>query len=100
MNGCIADAGDGSKDTCPIDLLLRLLTMCRTFGNELQQIDLSCSDITLDGWNDCRRDQIGKDELPLAPFLWLLKNKYLFVTVSICIWKNNDDEICVPYICK
>lgn len=55
MDGCVADAGDGSEHACPIDLLLCLLTVCRTFDYELREIDLSCSDITLYGWNDCRR---------------------------------------------
>lgn len=52
VDGCVADAGDRGEDTSPIDLLLCLLTVCRTFDNELWEIDLSRSDITLYGRND------------------------------------------------
>lgn len=55
MDGRVADAGDGGKDASPVHLLLRLLTVCGTFGDKLREIDLSGSDIALDGGNDCRR---------------------------------------------
>lgn len=58
MDGRVADAGDGGEDAAPVHLLLRLPTVCGTFGDELREIDLSCSDIALNGRNDCRRDQI------------------------------------------
>lgn len=58
MDGRVADAGDGGEHVCPIDLLLRLLAVSGTFDNELREIDLSCSDVTLDGWNNCG----GKEE--------------------------------------
>lgn len=52
MNGCVADAGDGGEHACPIDLLLGLLTVRRTFDYEFWEIDLSRSDIALYGWNN------------------------------------------------
>lgn len=59
MDGRVADAGDGGEDACPVHLLLRLLTVGRTFGDKLREIDLSCSDIALDGGNDCGRNQVS-----------------------------------------
>lgn len=53
MDGCVADAGDGGEHARPVDLLPRLLTLSGTFGYELWEIDLSCSDITIYGWNNC-----------------------------------------------
>lgn len=54
VDGCVADARDGGKDPRPVDLLLRLLAVGRTLDYELREVDLSCSDITFDGWDDCR----------------------------------------------
>lgn len=54
MDGCVADAGDGGEDPRPVDLLLGLLTVGGTLHYELREVDLSCSDITIDGWDDCR----------------------------------------------
>lgn len=54
MDGRVADAGDGGEDAGPVHLLLGLPTVRGTFGDELREIDLSCSDIALDGGNDCR----------------------------------------------
>lgn len=51
MDGCIADAGDGGKHSCPIDLLSGFPTAWGTFYYELWEIDLSCSDIALYSWN-------------------------------------------------
>lgn len=59
MDGRVADAGDGGEDAGPVHLLLRLLTVCGTFGDELWEIDLSRSDVAFDGGNDCRRNQAG-----------------------------------------
>lgn len=55
MDGGVADAGDRSKHACPVHLLLRLLTACRTFDDELREVDLSRSDIAIYVWNDCGR---------------------------------------------
>ena len=52
VDGCVADAGDGGEDSCSVDLLLGLLAVCWTFHYELWEVDLSCSDVTLYGWNN------------------------------------------------
>ena len=57
MDGRVTDAGDGGEDARPVHLLLGLLAVGGTFGDKLREIDLSCSDVALDGGNDCRRDR-------------------------------------------
>lgn len=54
VDGCVADAGDGGKDPRTVDLLFGLLAVGGTLHYEFREVDLSCSDITLDGWDDCR----------------------------------------------
>lgn len=54
VDGCVADAGDGGEDPGPVDLLLGLFAVGRTLNYELWEVDLSCSDITFDGGDDCR----------------------------------------------
>lgn len=72
MDGCVADAGDGGEHACPVDLLLCLLAVRGTFNYELWEIDLSCPDVTLDGWNDC-----GGKKKKIARW-------FKFLNVSIC----------------
>lgn len=57
MDGRVADAGDGGEDAGAVHLLLRLLAVSGTFGDELREVDLSRPDVALDGRNDCRRKQ-------------------------------------------
>lgn len=57
VDGCVADAGDGGEDPRPVDLLLGLLAVSGTLDDELREVDLSGSDITLDGWDDCRGER-------------------------------------------
>lgn len=79
MDGCVADAGDGGEHACPIDLLLCLLAVCGTFNYELWQIDLSCSDITLDGWNDCAEKKKKNSEM-----VQILKCECLLLSFALC----------------
>lgn len=57
VDGCVADAGDGGEDPRPVDLLLGLLAVGGTLDDELREVDLSGSDIALDGRDDCRGER-------------------------------------------
>lgn len=101
MDGCIADAGDGGEHACPIDLLLCLLTVCRTFDYELWEIDLSCSDITLYGWNDWRRgkkkSKVVQDRtLDSCEYFQLLENwsdKKISLRTTFWALRNHEGHV-------
>lgn len=79
MDGCVANAGDGGEHACPVDLLLCLLAVRGTFNYELWEIDLSCPDVTLDGWNDC-----GGKKKKNSEMVQILKCEYLLLSFALC----------------